>query len=121
MVDQNADLQAIGLADAGLSTHSLNRAHKEEHALEDPTAKVKKEVHTLTIRALRFGAMLLAALVVVRFWHLAGPPAVLGQTLRWLSEDELQSMDNMLFSSAFGGLILAYLRETLRPANSSSL
>lgn len=115
MVDRDDGLHAIGSAEVCLPAQSLNRAHKEETALEDPVVRIKKEVHVLTIHALRFGATLLAALVVVRFWHMAGPPEALGQPLRWLTEGELQSMDNMLFSSAFGGLVLGYLRETLKP------
>ncbi|MFY1666552.1 hypothetical protein [Pseudomonas sp. Pseu.R1] len=117
MPDSTDDLQAIGSADETcFSTTSLNKAYEEEKALEDPTAKVRKEVHALTIHALRFGAALLAALVIVRFWHMAGPPELLGQPTRWLTESELQSMDNKLFSSAFGGLILGCLRETLKPS-----
>jgi hypothetical protein len=114
MADLNDNLQAIVSANDSIA-ESSKKAHREERVLEDPTIKVKKEVHSLTIQALRFGAILLAALVIVRFWHMAGPPEILGQTTRWLTENELQSMDNMLFSSAFGGLVLGYLRETLKP------
>lgn len=107
---------AIGSA-APLETtaESLKLAEKEAKVLEDPKEKVQKEVHSLAIKALRFGAILFAALIVVRFWHLAGPHDVLGYAVRWLTEPEIQSIDKMLFSSAFGGLVLGYLKEIMSP------
>jgi hypothetical protein len=113
---QDDPFAAIGSA-APLETSQadLKQAEKEKRVLEDPKEKVQKEVHSLAIFALRFGAVLFALLIVVRFWHLAGPSSAFGVCLRWLSETELQSMDKMLFSSAFGGLVLGYLKETMAP------
>lgn len=111
---------AIGSA-APLETtaESLKQAEQEAKVLEDPKEKVQKEVHTLAIKALRFGAVLFATLIVVRFWHLAGPPQVFGYTTRWLTDPEIQSIDKMLFSSAFGGLVLGYLKELMAPIKKS--
>ncbi|SDR06698.1 hypothetical protein SAMN05216569_2910 [Pseudoxanthomonas sp. CF125] len=50
--------------------------------------------------------------MVVRFWHLAAP-----DTWRWLSDSEVQSMDKMLFSSAFGGFVFSYLRDAVANRN----
>ncbi len=94
---------------------SLKLAEKEKNVLEDPKEKVQKEVHSLAIFALRFGAILFAALILIRFWHLAGPHSMFGHCVRWLTDSEIQSMDKMLFSSAFGGLVLGYLKETMAP------
>ena len=38
-----------------------------------------------------------------------------GYCVRWLTDPEIQSMDKMLFSSAFGGLVLGYLKELMAP------
>lgn len=91
---------------------TLKLARKEETALEDGSAKVRNEVHSIAVRALRFGAGLLAAIVLVRVWHLGSPAC-----WRWLADGDLQSIDKMLFSSAFGGLVLGYLKEIMRPIN----
>lgn len=69
---------------------------------------VRSEMQRLVVGALRLGAYILAALLVVRFWHLVGP-----SWARWLSEGDLQAMDKMLFSSAFGGFVLSYLKDTI--------
>ena len=69
---------------------------------------VRSEMQRLVVRGLRLGAYILAALLVVRFWHLIGP-----SWGRWLSEGDLQAMDKMLFSSAFGGFVLSYLKDTI--------
>ncbi|KTC53798.1 hypothetical protein AO269_08385 [Pseudomonas putida] len=112
----NDPFAAIGsAANSPSSSASLEQAKEEQKVLEDPKEKVQKEVHSLAIWALRFGALLFAVLVVVRFWHLAGPHTLLGHCVRWLNDSELQSMDKMLFSSAFGGLVLGYLKEVMAP------
>lgn len=82
---------------------------KEENALEDGEKKVRKEVHAIAVQALRFGALVIGVIVLVRVWHIISPT-----DLRWLSELDTQSIDKMLFSSAFGGLVLGYLKETMR-------
>ncbi|MEN5032097.1 hypothetical protein [Pseudomonas sp. Ps21-P2] len=116
MSDQDDQFAAIGSASLPKpSAADLERAHKEESVLEDPKKKVQKEVHAIAIYALRFGAGLFAALILIRFWHLAGPHTILGHCVRWLDEAEIQSMDKMLFSSAFGGLVLGYLKELMAP------
>lgn len=92
------------------SPETLKLAKKEESALADGPQKVRNEVHAIAVRALRFGATVLAAIVVVRVWHLAGP-----ESCRWLGDNELQSIDKMLFSSAFGGLVFGYLKEIMHP------
>lgn len=71
-------------------------------------SEMRSEIHRLVIYSLRFGALILGSLMVVRFWHLAAP-----DTLRWLSDSEVQSMDKMLFSSAFGGFVFSYLRDAV--------
>lgn len=115
-MQQDDPFSAIGSAEPLAPTsESFKLAEKEQKTLEDPKAKVQKEVHSLAIFALRFGATLFAALIVIRFWHLAGPHSMFGYCVRWLTEPEIQSMDKMLFSSAFGGLVLGYLKEIMAP------
>lgn len=94
------------------------RAEKEDQFLGDPRKAAHNEVYRLTIRALRFGAWMLAAVVMIRIWHLAGPYALPWDPdfkLRWLTDEDIQSMDKMLFSSALGGLVLGHLKEITRP------
>ncbi|MFJ4372734.1 hypothetical protein ACIP1T_08945 [Pseudomonas japonica] len=115
-MQQDDPFAAIGsAAHPDSSPEDLKQAQKEKKVLEDPKEKVQKEVHSLAIFALRFGAVLFALLILVRFWHLAGPSSILGGSVRWLTDTELQSMDKMLFSSAFGGLVLGYLKEIMSP------
>ncbi len=115
-MQQDDPFAAIGLAGPHNATpQDLKKAEKEKSVLEDPKVKVQKEVHSLAIFALRFGAILFAVLIIIRFWHLAGPNAIFGESVRWLTDTELQSMDKMLFSSAFGGLVLGYLKEIMAP------
>lgn len=76
---QDDPFAAIGsAAQSSTSTDDLKQAEKEQKVLEDPKEKVQKEVHSLAIWALRFGACLFALLILVRFWHLAGPTSISG-------------------------------------------
>ncbi len=115
-MDQPEDFDAIGASSGPLPSDDLTLAEKEKDALEDGVQRVRKEVHSVAVTAVRFGALLLAAIVLIRVWHLAGPPQLFGCQLRWLTDTELQSIDKMLFSSAFGGLVLGYLKEIMGPA-----
>lgn len=90
-------------------------AREERVSLEAQRVKAGEEVYRLTIHALRFAAVLLAMLVAVRLWHLAGPYTVGGVDVRWLCDEDIQSIDKMLFSSALGGLVLGHLKEIMRP------
>lgn len=99
---------------AGKTTTANGLAKKEEEDLEGP-ARVRKEVHAIAVRAVRLGAWILVAVIVVRVWHLIGLYEVCGIKMRWLTNDDLQSIDKMLFSSAFGGLVLSYLRSVMQP------
>jgi hypothetical protein len=83
---------------------------KEEQALEDASNRVRKEVHKIALYVLRFGAGILLTILVVRVWHLIGP-----SWWRWLSDLDIQNIDKMLFSSAFGGIVFGYLKEIMRP------
>lgn len=88
----------------------LAAANKEAQTIEDGATKVRREVHAIAVWTLRFGAIIIGCLILIRVWHLVGPAGV-----RWLDNDDLQSIDKMLFSSAFGGMALGYLKEILRP------
>lgn len=112
---QDDPFAAIGSAAPISSPEDLKQAELEKKVLEDPKQRVQKEVHSLAIIALRFGAALFAVLILVRFWHLAGPTYMFGYCVRWLSDLDVQSMDKILFSSAFGGLVLSYLKEIMSP------
>ena len=101
---------AMEEAFGGITKDALKKASNEESVLADGKKAVQKEVHSIAVWALRVGAILLGLLVFVRLWHLAGPEAC-----RWLSDADVQSMDKILFSSAFGGVVLSYLKEIMRP------
>lgn len=113
--DNGQDFSAIGSQAAPPTWLERKKAEKEQDALEDPKKAAHDEVYRLTVRALRFGAWMLAALVAIRLWHLAGPYSMFGFELRWLTEADIQSMDKMLFSSALGGLVLGHLKEIMKP------
>jgi len=115
MANEDDQFAAMSASAAPVSKGALKDAAKEEEVLSEGKSAVQKELHSIAKKALRYGAFLIAALVTVRFWHVAGPHSFLGYCVRWLSESELQSMDKMLFSSAFGGLILGYLKEIMQP------
>lgn len=86
----------------------VSTASKKEQKTLTGREKVQNEVHDLAIWGLRFGALLILALFGVRIWHLIAPV-----DWRWLWGSELESIDKMLFSSAFGGLVLGYLRSVM--------
>lgn len=90
-------------------------ARKEQEALENGRTQVQTEVHRLVRYSLRFGAVLIGAVICVRFWHLGSPEA-----WRWLTEKDVQGIDKMLFSSAFGGVVITYLKDVLSPPQQKS-
>lgn len=107
---QDEQFPAIGASVPSPSQQSLQQGKLEEDTLANGQKAVQQEIHAIAVWALRFGAGLIALLVLVRLWHMAGP-----ECWRWLSEYDLQGMDKILFSSAFGGLVLSYLKEIMRP------
>ncbi|MFZ3184120.1 MAG: hypothetical protein WA173_08245 [Pseudomonas sp.] len=116
------DLSAIGAVpppgSSPLFSMLTNRkAAQEQKALENPKKEAHDEVYRLTIKALRFGAWILGMLVLVRIWHLVGLYEWGDTKLRWLTTEDLNSIDKMLFSGAFGGLVLGHLKEVMKPAD----
>lgn len=74
-----------------------------------------KEVYRITIKALKFGAWILGVMVVVRLWHLLGPYELWSYKARWLTTEDVNAIDKMLFSGALGGLVLGHLKEIMKP------
>lgn len=99
-------------SDAPWMKDSQSSAKKEEKDWEklDPRRGAHNEVYRLTMWALRFGAIILGAMVVVRLWHLLGP-----YDTRWLKAEDVNAIDKMLFSGALGGLVLGHLKEIMKP------
>ncbi|WNL39303.1 hypothetical protein RN346_01750 [Halomonas sp. PAMB 3232] len=90
------------------------KAYAEQKDIEGPSPKtVRRHAHRITSCALWFAAILIAIIISVRFWHLVGFREINGVALRWLSNEDLQSIDKMLFSSAFGGAALAYIKHVM--------
>ena len=77
---------------------------------------LRLELIQLSKRALWLGAALLGTLLTVRFWHATAPEA-----WRWLTAGDIQSIDKMLFSSAFGGVVLSYLKDIVLGARKQTL
>jgi len=104
-------------SDAPWLKSSDSSARREEKDWEklDPRRGAHNEVYRLTIKALRFGAILLGAMAVVRLWHLLGPYEILGAKARWLTVEDVNAIDKMLFSGALGGLVLGHLKEIMKP------
>ncbi|OXY83498.1 hypothetical protein [Oceanimonas doudoroffii] len=98
-----------------LTAQNDTLAKKEQEALENGRTQVQTELHKLVRYSLRFGAVLIGALICVRFWHLGSPEA-----WRWLSDEDVQGIDKMLFSSAFGGVVITYLKDVLSPQQQKS-
>ncbi|WP_301585630.1 hypothetical protein [Halomonas alkaliantarctica] len=93
---------------------AYRQAWKEREELEGPSPKtVRRHAHQITSWALWFAAILIACIISVRFWHLIGPEQIKGVSLRWLNAEDLQGIDKMLFSSAFGGAALAYIKHVM--------
>lgn len=99
-------------AQATESTTPDSTARKEEEGINSARNGVRREIHSLVKWGLRLGAVLLAAVITVRFWHLGAPT-----DWRWLSDTDVQTIDKMLFSSAFGGMVLNYLRSAAEPSS----
>lgn len=97
--------------------NSESSAKKEEKDWDklDPRRGAHNEVYRLTIKALRFGAILLGAMAVVRLWHLLGPYEIGSVKVRWLTTEDVNAIDKMLFSGALGGLVLGHLKEIMKP------
>ncbi len=104
------DFSAIGAGIPSISTKEIKKGEKEEDVLEDSKKAVQKEVHTIVLWALRGGAIALGLIILVRLWHMGAPEA-----WRWLWPDNIQEIDKMLFSSAFGGVVLNYLKQVMSP------
>ncbi|MFE1574148.1 hypothetical protein ACFIQG_20415 [Comamonas odontotermitis] len=103
---QPPDFGAIGNGQTP-SASATRLAEAEAKNLMGPK-KVRTTIHTLTIIVLWFGAAILLCIFAVRAWHLIGP-----MSWRWLPAEELQSIDKMLFSSAFGGIVIKYIGDIL--------
>lgn len=82
----------------------------ELDTLEGLRNDFRKEVHKTARRLLKVGSACLGAIILVRIWHLIGP-----LRCRWLEEVDIASIDKMLFSSAFGGAALNYVKEMMLP------
>lgn len=120
--DEAPDLSAIGATPPPSSSPLLSKftnrkAELEQKALENPKKEAHDEVYRLTIKALRFGTWILGMLVLVRIWHLVGLYEWDGTKLRWLTTEDLNAIDKMLFSGAFGGLVLSHLKEVMKPTD----
>lgn len=81
-------------------------SQQEQNSLEGRKKNIQLDFLSIFKWFLRVGALMLIALIAVRFAHLVIP-----HTWRWLCPDDINKIDSMLFSSAFGGAILAYLRD----------
>lgn len=93
--------------DANLAGDSLAKDEEDKLAKEHRKA-IKIELHKVVVMAIRLGAIMIFILLVIRLWHIAAP-----SDWRWLSEVDIQGIDKMLFSSAFGGFVLSYLKEVI--------
>jgi hypothetical protein len=109
------DFDAMGRhASSSTGKKARKQAIQEQNSLEGPSPKtVRRTAHQITSFALWFAASLIAIIISVRFWHLIGPEQFQGMPLQWLSAEDLQGIDKMLFSSAFGGAALAYIKHVM--------
>lgn len=104
--EQPPDFGAIG--NGKPPSESATRLAEEEAKNLMGPKKVRTTIHELTVIILWFGAAVLLCIFAVRAWHLIGP-----MKCRWLPPEELQSIDKMLFSSAFGGIVIKYIGDIL--------
>jgi len=94
------------------SPGDIKRAKREAKQLMGPE-HVRATIHEIAVWALRVGAAILMLVMLVRVWHLIGPTYAWGIKWRWLPPEELQAIDKMLFSSAFGGIVIKYIGDIL--------
>lgn len=66
--------------------------------------KTKEIVHWIFMWGLRLAGLGLAAVFLVRLWHLISPECLL-----WLSPERISDVDKILFSGALGAIISKYL------------
>jgi hypothetical protein len=96
-------------ADASPPTPDANSEKEQKlFASPDETRReaLKQSIHWGIIIAVRVAAVCVILLFVVRIWHLGSPDKG-----RWLSAEELQQIDHLLFSGALGGFLVRYLGE----------
>lgn len=100
--------------DAPSPSDTEQNASAEENALEGLRDEIRIEVHYHVKVLLKFGMYCLIAVLFIRLWHLIGP-----YRCRWLQPDDISSLDKMLFSSAFGGAALNYIKSLMLPGQKS--
>lgn len=71
-------------------------AKKEEHRKD----KEKTAMHVAFVWLIRISAILVYSILIVRVWHFICP-----SQCRWLSNEEVQGIDKILFSGAIGGFL----------------
>lgn len=79
-----------------------------EAANERRKETTREHFHRLFILGLRIVGISLIAVFVVRILHV-----VLPDYCQWLSKEQVQEIDRMLFSGAAGGLVIKYLEPIL--------
>lgn len=110
----NAIVQA---AQSVPSSKALKSAEEEQTALE---GEIRNEANRLLLKGLRWGTYILFAVIAIRVWHLVGFNQIGEFKLKWLSTEDVQSIDKMLFSSAFGGAVISYLKDKILKPNGSN-
>lgn len=95
--------------------------------------KTRNTFHGIFITGLKIAGISLILLFIARFWHLLAPideislfglcgyisPNSEGSciTLRWLSPEQLQEIDRLLFSGTLGALLARYLAPIITNGN----
>jgi hypothetical protein len=87
-----------------------DRALKEQTAYargdEQRHEEKKQTAHSISIFVLRLFALTLSLVFLIRIHHLVAP-----RQWRWLDDEQLQTIDYLLFSGVIGGVIGGHLNK----------
>jgi|GEM_PF-3550724 len=95
---------------------SLDNAKKEALVLEGDSQRneqLKKESHKLLIVFIKLVFFLGVIVLIIRIYHL-----VTFSDYMWLSEDQINNIDRILFSGTIGGLVGKYFNTIFLKSNS---
>lgn len=102
------DLDNIREPDLASIVPDKKSQKEEEYNLNElaRNESLKKTFHIWFKYAIRIGFILFSLVVTIRLLHL-----VLPEDYRWLAPEELQGIDKLMFSGAFGGILAKNLNK----------
>jgi hypothetical protein len=100
---------ALGVdADKGKAMAQDGRAEDEARLYHETKMELKSVFHGLFIKGLKFAWFIAMIVLAVRAYDLIAPLKYI-----WMDDEQIQSLDKILFSGAVGGVMGKYLNQVL--------